>query len=232
MVTKRLEDMLSDKARFDILNKEDKLIQREDNCEVLHGGTAVNMQRAKKNSSLYDFFDMLALIVDYSMKDLKVEFLTNEQENILTDPEITFNDPKISYKVISRRPKNEYKPIAREEIVECDEHNEQRFGMVYGQFFDCIVQFNVFASENRTANKVMETFEELMLSYAGYFKEQGVVDLYFKEQVTDSEYNNFRETLSVRNIRYYVQIEKLMVIFNRRISDINVYGESVKNKTT
>ena len=71
----------------------------------------------------------------------------------------------------------------------------------------------------------MESFEELMISYAGYFKEQGVRDLYFKEQVTDTDYNNFRETLSVRNIRYYVQIEKLMVIFNRRISDVETFRD-------
>ncbi|MEG1494733.1 MAG: hypothetical protein RR406_00315 [Bacilli bacterium] len=196
-----------------------------DNCEIPHGGTAVNMQRANKDASLYDFLDMLALITDYSMKKHGVEFVTEDKEHKLTDPEIPFNHPYISYRLISRRPMKEYKPIAREEIVECDEHNKQRFGTVYGQKFDCIVQFNVFASENRVANKVMESFEELMISYAGYFKEQGVRDLYFKEQVTDTDYNNFRETLSVRNIRYYVQIEKLMVIFNRSISDVETSGE-------
>ena len=200
----------------------------EDNCEVAHGGTAVNMQRAKKQASLYDFLDMLALVVDYTMKDQNVKFLTEDQEHILTDPEIAFDHPYITFKVISRRPTKEYKPIAREDIVECDEYNKQRFGTVFGQKFDCIIQFNVFASENRVANKVMETFEELIISYAGYFKEQGVRDLYFKEQITDADYNNFRETLSVRNLRYYVQIEKLMVIFNRRISDIQALGD-IKN---
>ncbi len=76
----------------------------------------------------------------------------------------------------------------------------------------------------------MEKFEELMIAYAGYFKKQGVRELYFKEQITDSEYNNFRETLSVRNIRYYVQIEKLTVIFNRRIDDVELIGDTVETK--
>jgi hypothetical protein len=151
-------------------------------------------------------------------------------ENLLKDPELAFEHPYISYRVISRKPKNEYKPIAREEIVECDEYNEQRLGTVRGIAFDCIVQFNVFASENRLANKVMETFEELMLSYTGYFMEQGVRQVYFKEQITDTDYNNFRDTLSVRNLRYYVEIEKLMVIFNRRISDTKIFGD-VKQTT-
>lgn len=214
-----------------LMKKANEEAPKEDNCEIPHGGTAVNMQRALKSASLYDFIDMLALIVDYSMKDSKVQLLTDDNENVITDPEIPFEHPCITFKVISRKPHKEYKPIAREEIVECDEHNQQRLGTVFGQKFDCILQFNIFASENRVANKVMETFEELIISYAGYFKEQGVRDLYFKEQVTDMEYNNFRESLSVRNIRYYVQIEKLMVIFNRRISDVETFGDIEKQKT-
>ena len=199
-----------------------------DNCEIPHGGTAVNMQRAAKSASLYDFIDMLASVVDYVMRDTKTKLITKDNQNILTDPEITFDNPCITFEVISRKPHKEYKPIAREEIVEHDEHNKQRFGTIYGQKFDCIIQFNILASENRVANKVMETFEELIISYAGYFKENGVRDLYFKEQVTDTNYNNFRETLSVRNIRYYVQIEKLMVIFNRRISDVETFVDVQK----
>ena len=203
---------------------------REDNCEIPHGGTAKKMQRAEKNASLYDFLDMLAEVVEYSLSDYNVKFLTNEEQSILKDPEVVFNNPHITYKVISRKPKNEYKPITREEIVECDEHGEQRPGMIYGQFFDCIVQFNILAGENRLANQVMEKFEELMIAHAGYFKQKGVSDFYFREQVTDSEYNNFRETLSIRNIRYYVQIEKLTVIFNRKINNIEAVGEAVQIK--
>lgn len=220
-----IESLLNNKSfLFD-----DVMPQRKDNCVVPCGGLAKEMQRAKKGASLYDFLDMVAQITDYSLNDLDVEFLTEEQQNIIKDPEISVEKPYITYKVINRKPKNEYKPIVREEIMEHDEHGNQRIGNVYGQKFDCIIQFNVMANENRLASIVMERFEELMISYAGYFKEQGVVDLYFKEQVTDSDYDNFRESLSIRNLRYYVEIEKLMVIFNQKISDINLSGE-IKNK--
>lgn len=203
---------------------------KEDNCLFPHGGRAKKMQRAEKNASLYDFLDMLGEVVEYSLADYNVKFLTNEEQSVLKDPEVVFNNPHITYKVISRKPKNEYKPIAREETFECDENGDQRPGIIYGQFFDCIVQFNILASENRLANQIMEKFEELMIAHAGYFKQKGVSDLYFKEQVTDSEYNNFRETLSIRNITYYVQIEKLMVIFNRKINNIETAGEAVQPK--
>lgn len=209
---------------------EDKTKKSIDGCELPHGGTAKDMQRADKNASLYDFIDMVAKIVDYTMQDLDVTFLSDEQQNIIKDPEIPTNHAFISYRVISRKSKDEYKPIVREEIIEHDENNKQRIGQVYGQRFDCTVQFNIFSAENKVATKVMEKFEELMIAYAGYFKKQGVQELFFEEQLTDNEYNNFRETLSVRNLRYYVQVEKLTVIFNRRVGDIILVGDTVKNK--
>lgn len=219
------ENLLSEIDNINLLED-----QREDNCEIPHGGTAKKMQRAEKSVSLYGFLDMVAKIVDYSMEEYNVVFITDEQRNIIKDPEIATNKAYVSYRVKSRRPHKEYKPIVREEIVECDEHGEQREGQIYGQSFDCIIQFNIFAAENKLANQVMEKFEELMIAYAGFFKKEGVRDLYFKEQVTDEDYNNFRETLSVRNIRYYVQIEKLTVIFNRRVNDIIMVGDTVETK--
>lgn len=222
-----LENLLQQLDSIDVL-KESNI--KEDNCKIPHGGKAKGMQKADSNASLYDFLDMIANIVEYALSDYKVKFSTDEEQNILKDPEIATNKPQITYKVISREPKNEYKPIPREEVIECDEHGEQRPGMIYGQFFDCVVQFNIFAGENRLANKVMEKFEELMIAHAGFFKQKGVSDFYFQKQLTDSEYNNFRETLSVRNIRYYVQIEKLTVIFNRKVNDIEMVGDTVEIK--
>lgn len=219
-----LQDLLSNS---DFNTTEDKKV---DNCKYPHGGTAKDMQRANKNASLYDFLDMLSKIVGYVMKEDKVEFVTNELETLIKDPSLPLNHPIITYKIISRKPKNEYKPIIRENTNECDEYNQQRGGIVLGQTFDCIVQFNIFAAENRLVNKVMEKFEELILTYTGYFKEQGVRELYFQEELTDSDYNNFRETLSVKNLNYYVQIEKLTVIFNHRIDDILVSGDAVETK--
>jgi hypothetical protein len=71
-----------------------------------------------------------------------------------------------------------------------------------------------------------------MLSYAGYFMELGVRQVNCKVLITDTDYNNFRDVLSIRNLRYYVEIEKLMVIFNRRISDSLLYGDIIEDITT
>lgn len=201
----------------------------KDKCKEQCGGTAVNMQRAKANCSLYDFLDMVATVVDYAMSDLNVQFISDEDENKIKDPAIALERPYISYRVIKRTPLNEYKPTTKEEVIEHDENNEQRPGELKSIGFKCLIQFNVFASENKVANQVMERFEELMLSYAGYYMEQGVRQVYFKEQNTDVDYNTFRDTLSVRNLIYYVEIEKMMVIFKRRISDALLKGNVVED---
>ena len=54
-----LEFLLSEKEKIQSIIE---MPTKEDNCEIPHGGTAVNMLRAKKQASLYDFLDMLALI--------------------------------------------------------------------------------------------------------------------------------------------------------------------------
>jgi hypothetical protein len=191
-------------------------------------GTAKSMQRADANASLSDFIDMVGLIVEYVMSDMKVKFMPDENRKNFLEPDVPFNDPVVTYKIKSRRPKNELKPIPREDMEE-EYNGEQRLGTIYGQRFDCKVQFNIFASEYTLANKVMDKFEELMIAYAGYIKKQGVVDMYFTEQYTDSEYNNFRETLSVRNLEYYVEIEKLTVIFNEKINEVRIFGDAKQN---
>lgn len=206
-----------------VLNNEKK----DYDTELKPGGLAKGWDRANKNCNLSDCIRMIGMIVDYDLKDYKVEFTSNEYQIRIKDPEIAVNHPYISYKVISRKPSNEYKPIIREEVNEYDEYNRQRAGAIFGQTFDCIVQFNIFATESIVADTIMNKFEELILNYTGYLKQEGVAEIYFKEQVTDSDYNNFRETLSVKNLRYYVKIDILRVILNRRMDYIDIYGDAI-----
>lgn len=226
--TEDLESLLNRETYIDDAiekKKEEEIIQKA--FKYKPGGTAKKLQTAKKNANLSDCIRMIGMIVDFDLKKYNVEFTSNEHQIKIRDPEIPFNHPYISYKVISRKPSNEYKPVIREEVNECDLYSEQRGGAIFGQTFDCILQFNIFAAESAVADEIMEKFEELILNYTGYLKNEGVAEIYFKEQITDSDYNNFRETLSVKNIRYYVKIDKLMVIFNRRLDDIDINGVTV-----
>lgn len=216
-----LEDLLKQQDEINTLFSNSNT--DEETPKQCEPGQGKGLQRSLKGASLTDFIDMVGTIVEYTLEDLNVKFMPDENKKNFTDPDTSFDHSIITYKVNSRKPKNELKPMAREEVKEnCD--GQDRLGMKYGIRYDCKVQFNVFASEYAMANKIMERFEELMISYAGYYKENGVANLYFTNQYTDSEYNNFRETMSVRNLEYYVEIEKIIVIFNEKIKDIPVYN--------
>lgn len=180
-------------------------------------------QKASKSASLNDFIKMVDKLVTLAMPSVK--FVPEEEKVLTTDAMKDFNSPVITYKLISREPKEELKPRVREVISEEDELNESRLGQVFGQKFKCLVEFNIIASVYTEAEEVMEKFEDLIITYAGFLKKNGVSEILFNKQITDDYYTKYRETLSIRNLIYYVEIEKLTVIFKEKIKDIEILAQ-------
>lgn len=178
--------------------------------------------KADKSASLFDFIKMIDRIVSITMKDLKVKFIPDEGKVIHLSNDQPLDTPMITYKLISRKPKGELKPRFRESFVEDKDDRESRFGEIYGQKFECELQFNIFASVYEVAEQVMERFEDMMITYAGYFKKNGVGELLFKQQCTDEAFSKMRQTLSIRNLSYYVEVEKLTVIMEESIKVIDI----------
>lgn len=182
------------------------------------------IQTAEKNCNLFDFIKMVENVVTKTMKDLNVDFVPDENRIIATSPDLEMDRPMITYKIISRKPDIERKPRRREGIQEKGDEDSDRVGEIYGQKFKSIIQFNVFASVYDLAEQVMEKFEEAIFTYTGYFKKNGVSELFFEEQLTDTSYDIYRQKISVRNLRYYVETEKLFVLFQERIREIETNG--------
>ncbi len=157
------------------------------------------MLRAEKSASFDDFIEMVSKLVCLTMEDQNVEFLPDENKHVIIAPDMKTDKTYITYRLISRIPEREIKPMAREEIIEPGiNKDDERYGLIYGQRFDCIVQFNIFASEYIIANKVMRNFEEMIFSFTGYMKSKGVQSILFKGQSTDSDFDIYRKTMSVR----------------------------------
>lgn len=183
------------------------------------------IQTAEKSASLFDFIKMVNKVVSKTMQDLKVEFIPDENKNIIVSPDLQLDHPIITYKVIYRKPKGELKPRVRQQIYEkSDDPNDDRLGEIYGQKFKCLIQFNVFASVYDLAEQVMEEFEEQIFTYTGFFKKNGVSEILFEEQATDSSYDMYRQTISVRNIRYIVEVEKLIAMFQEKLKEVETLG--------
>lgn len=212
-----LENLLEQQA--DILDK------RELNKfnEIKEGVYDSKQLKADKSATLFDFIKMVDKIITLTMEDLNVKFIPDEGKGIYLGTDQSLNFPMMTYKLIERKPKGELKPRYREEFKEVDLDGHTRIGEIYGQKFKCHIQFNIFASVYTTAEQVMERFEEAITTYTGFFKKNGVGEVLFDKQLTDETYEMARQSLSIRNIRYYVEIEKLTVIMRESIKAIDTY---------
>lgn len=215
MSIQNLEDLLNENA-VQTRVVENKSLLPQHSTKIL---------TADRNCNMFDFLKMVEKVVTKTLADLNVEFGPDEIKTIAMSPDLEMSRPMITYKVISRKPDGERKPRKRESIEEKDvEESERRLGEVWGQKFDCVVQFNVWASVYDAAEQVMEKFEEAIFTYTGYFKKNGVAELLFEEQLTDANYDIYRQKVSVRNLRYRVKIEKLTALFQERIREIETNG--------
>lgn len=179
----------------------------------------INPLQANKQASLEDFIEMLSTISSKALKD--VIFIPDEGARLLKDQKETMNTSYILYEVLERQPMTELKPRAREEIIEhTDDVNNDRRGIVWGQKFISVVQFNILSCDYKTCNKVMELFEELIFKYTAYFKKNGVSEILFKSQLTDKNLDFYRQSLSVRSLQYKIITEKLFVQYRSNISSI------------
>lgn len=191
--------------------------------EMKNGVHDSKQLKADKSATLFDFIKMVDKIITLTMSDMNVIFIPDEGKSVYLSSDQKLDSPMITYKIIERKAKGELKPRIRENFRETDPDGNVRIGEIYGQKFKCHLQFNIFASVYTTAEQVMEMFEEAMMTYAGYFKKNGVAEILFDKQLTDESFDMARQSLSIRNLRYYVEIEKLTVIMRESIREINSY---------
>lgn len=198
---------------------------RREEYEVLQGNEVnTPILKADKSATLFDFITMIDKLVTLTMKNVK--FIPDEKTLKDLDVMNNIDKPIITYKVIERVPKLEIKPRLRESFNEKDtKTGEDSLGEVYAQKFACQIQFDIFASVYSEAEQVMNDFEELMFAYTGFFKKNGVAEMYFKKHLTDTAFENLRENLSVRSLQYYVEIEKITVIIREKIKEIEILAQ-------
>ena len=177
--------------------------------------------RSDGGCDLTDFITMVAEIVEKTLKKTyNVEFVPDEGAIPVVDASEDLTSPKICFSVVLREPKKENKPRVRDEFWENTVDGSKRYVTIWGQKFRCEIQFDIYASEYTTANAVMIAFESMMANYTAYFKQKGLAELYFLKHFTDKNYSVFRNKISVRNLCYYAEVERLTPVFDGEILDI------------
>ena len=211
--------MGKDLSELEILLNRDEFFYDGGTVDANKSYNTNNLQKAKGTASLLDFIDMVALIVESTMDDMNVTFMTDERAYLFKeDPLEPINHPMVTFKVLDRvhTDKTAYKPRYMEEIT----GDDGRPGIIYNERFTNMVQFNIIAPEYRIAWSVMERFEDLMISYAETIRGNGIVEYFFLKQYRDSYYDSFRNTFTVLSLVYRVDTETLRVIFKENINDI------------
>lgn len=196
--------------------------------EDVKGQGAVGLARANGNASLLDFIDMVSLIITNTMDDLHVECMPDEKAYVIkNDPVEAINHPIVTFKVTDRKHSMGYKPKLVESVIDVATGKTL---FVYTERFTSKVQFNIMASEYRIAWNIMDRIEDALLSYAETIRGNGIVEYYFNRQYQDEYYDTFRNTLTVLNIEYCVETEKIRVIFKENIKDITTNDDHLNDK--
>ncbi len=221
----------SDDEDFELLIKDQNRIQSTDlTTYTSKPKQQVGYSKAKGNASYDDFITMVKTIVAKALKKYKIKVLPGEGTKIYLNPHEKIEGPYIFFNLISRTPASgsmaQPKPKLREQFVEKDERgNILHRGNIYGQLFDCLIQFNIAAADYETANKVINAFEEAMFKYTGYFKNNGVSDIFFIKQYEDDRMDPFRDKHSIRSLQYNVRLEKIFLMYDDTIQSVNALGQ-------
>ena len=205
----------------DALKENEKIVSQETEVNP-NEHIKIPHLKSEKSATLYDFIKMVDKIVTLTMKDKNVKFMPYEERIVSLDAMAKFDYPFITYEVTSKEPKDELKPRERETITHTDENGEVALGSVAGQRFKCAVQFTIIAKDYDDAENLLNEFEDLMVKYTGYFKRNGVAEIIYGKQIKDTSMARLREIFSVRNLYYYVEIEKTTVIFKQKIREISL----------
>lgn len=214
---------------FEELVQEREFQSTRSDVSVISSNPKSVRQKSDRGCTLFDCISMIATLVELTMPNVKFE--PDEGRVITLDAMKNFDRPVITYCVYERETKKEVKPRFRQTVEEIDvEDGEKRIGEIWGQKFKCLVQFNIFASVYKEAEQVMEKFEETILKHTGFLKRNGVAEIFFQKHLTDSNFETMRETLSIRNLIYYVEIEKLTVMFKEKIDQIEIIAQKKKDE--
>ena len=182
-------------------------------------------EKADKGCNLGDFFEMVKKIVVKGLKKYNAEFIPDDSARMLVDVSEQIDHPVIYYTLVSRVPRaTDRKPRFRQDIRDLNpDGSVVRLGTINAQLFDCDIQFNIVAADYSQADAVMNAFEDAMLKYSGFFKRNGVSEMYFSKQYTDSNLDVYRQKMSVRSLVYRVTLERIRTSFDTTIARIDQF---------
>jgi len=81
---------------------------------------------------------------------------------------------------------------------------------IYGQWFDTLVQFDVWSLTNYEVDQMALWFKRFMTIHRNFFKEMGLSEILFWWRGVDDVSSKLRNSLHVRTLVYYIRTEEIM----------------------
>ena len=127
-------------------------------------------------------------------------------------------------------PRKEWKARQREEFK--DPFVRGHTVIVSGQTFDNIVQFDALYSDNKSAEHLIEWFEQFIRLYRWILREKGVVEMFFWRRQVDETTREWRQPLWKRSTQYYFRTEQLEAVYTRDLLRVNMSLEVTTGRLT
>lgn len=101
---------------------------------------------------------------------------------------------------------------------------------ILGQYMDAEIVFEVWEESNAKAEKLAKKFRDFMKIYAGYFKEQGLKEIYFILMSATPNGEILRDNSVCRKLVYFVKFEELTEVPVDIIKTIEVAAEIARQE--
>jgi hypothetical protein len=116
-------------------------------------------------------------------------------------------------------PRKQYKPMPREHKRSTFEPG--RSIEINAQWFDLLVQFECFTTDNLSADLLADWVEEFMRQYTWVLKYNGVQEILFWQRLRDGAVTKWRQDLISRTVQYYFRIEDLLPVVRKDLINID-----------
>jgi len=116
-------------------------------------------------------------------------------------------------------PQKQAKPMHREFIR--DQHWAGHSVEMLGQWFDLLVEFGCFTTDNRSADLLADWFERFMRQNTWVLKLNGVQELMYFQRLRDSAVTKWRQDLISRTVQYYFRLEEILPTVVRNIRKLD-----------
>jgi len=195
------------------------------------------LSKASGNLTMYQFFDLMFYVLQIEKPDLVLapaypQYLipqTPEHSKTLENPTELFRDT-ITYMVTREEPGSiggnkkpfggtrEVYPRFRESRKVSDEKSE----VVYGQWFDSLVQFDIWTLTNWEAQRLVIWFKRFMTTHRHFFQNMGISEILFWWRGRDDVSSRLQNNLHLRSIVYFVRTEEISLEEEYNLKELRV----------